>query len=139
MHSHQTLTPQLYYTTDHEWIDFQDNIAYTGICRFKLLGFNEIHSIAFAEPQGFKKRGEIIARIKYNEYQIEAHMPVDGRLVQLNDALNLGDLNVLLRDPENNGWIAIIEPSNPGNKKGLLLPTQYDSRTNTKFPRNKLK
>ena len=47
------------------------------VCSFKLLGFKEVQQITFIEPGSFKKNGEIIAKIKYNDYYIEAHMPAD--------------------------------------------------------------
>jgi len=42
MNTDKAAKRDLYYTNDHEWIDFQGTIAYTGICLFKLLGFKEI-------------------------------------------------------------------------------------------------
>jgi glycine cleavage system H lipoate-binding protein len=32
----------LYYTRDYEWIDFQESVAYIGICSFKLAGIKKI-------------------------------------------------------------------------------------------------
>ncbi|HEX7847999.1 MAG TPA: hypothetical protein VF476_19505, partial [Chitinophagaceae bacterium] len=60
----------IYFTTDHEWIDFRGSIAYTGICGFKLLGFKELHEVTFHEPGVFRKKGEVIASIRYNDYQV---------------------------------------------------------------------
>ena len=115
----------LYYTNDHEWIDFQGTVAYVGVCSFKLSGFKEIHQLTFREPSGFKKRGEIIATITYNDYQIEAHMPVDGKLVEINSTLLSGNQDILLQHPENSGWLALIIPAQPYERKYLLLPKQY--------------
>ncbi|HEY0731470.1 MAG TPA: hypothetical protein VGD33_03540 [Chitinophagaceae bacterium] len=127
--------PDLYYTKDHEWIDFQGTIAYTGVCSFKLLGFREIQQIIFYESTGFKKRGEVIATIKFNDYQVEAHMPVDGKLVQVNETLVTGNQNILLQYPENTGWIAKIIPSQPYERKDLLLPKQYQMNGKDKYAR----
>ncbi len=96
-----------------------------GICGFKLTGFREIHSITFHRPSGFVKQGEVVAAIMYNDYRIEAHMPVDGKIVQLNEALLTGDKNILVERPESIGWIAMIIPSQPYERKGLLLPKNY--------------
>ena len=123
----------LYYTSDHEWIDFQGTVAYTGVCHFKLLGFKEIQEIVFGESFGLKKKGDVIARIKYKDYQVEAHMPVDGKLVQVNEILISGDQNILLQHAENSGWIAMIIPSQPYERKELLLPKQYQMKGNSKF------
>ncbi|MGE5107103.1 MAG: hypothetical protein ACM3H8_06145 [Sphingobacteriales bacterium] len=123
----------LYYTKDHEWIDFQGSVAYTGVCGFKLIGFKEIQEINFYEPSGFKKKGEVIATVKYNDYQIEAHMPVDGNIVQVNDTLLSGNKNILLKQPESNGWIALIVPSQPHERKELQLPKQYQLNGKDKY------
>jgi glycine cleavage system H protein len=123
----------LYYTSDHEWIDFQDSVAYIGVCQFKLLGFKEVHQITFREDMGFNKKSDVIATIKYNDYQIEVHMPVDGKIVQVNENLVSGDQNILLLQPESAGWIAKIIPAQPYERKDLLLPQQYQMNGKSKY------
>lgn len=128
MQAGKTDNKDLYYTNDHEWIDFHGSVAYVGVCGFKLSGFKEIHQIHFNQPSGFKKKGDIIASVMYMDYQIEAHMPVDGLVIQINETLLSGDRNALLQNPENNGWIALIVPSLPCETNDLLLPTQYQKK-----------
>lgn len=123
----------LYYTKDHEWIDFQGTVAYTGVCYFKLLGFKGIHQIKFKEESGFKKKGEVIAIIKYSDYLVEAHMPVDGKVIQINERLLSGDQDLLLKQAESIGWIALIVPSQPYDRKDLLLPKQYQMNGEGKY------
>src|SRR5688572_28135518 len=102
-----------FYTTDHEWIDFHGTVAYTGVCSFKLIGFKEIHQLSFNAAPGFLKRGELIATIKYNDYQIEARMPVDGKIAQINEELSGSRLNRLLQNAETSAWLAQIIPAQP--------------------------
>lgn len=123
----------LYYTKDHEWVDFQGTVAYTGVCGFKLLGFKSIQQLTFTGSTGFKMKGEVIATITYNDFQIEAHMPVDGNLLNVNETLLTGDPNVLLQYPEGNGWIAKIIPAQPYERKELLLPMQYQMNGKDKY------
>ena len=125
MNTGKTSNKDLYYTKDHEWIDFHDTVAYTGVCHFKLLGFKEIHQIRFNEPSGFKKKGDVIATITYKDYQIEAHMPVDGKIIRVNESLLSGSRNGLIQQAENSGWLALIVPSQPTERNDLLLPNQY--------------
>jgi glycine cleavage system H protein len=125
MNAQQSTGRDLYYTKDHEWVDFKGTIAYTGVCSFKLLGFKEIQKITFTKSFGFKKQGEVIATIQYKDYRVEAHMPVDGKLQQLNETLIAGNNNMLLEYAESSGWIALIIPSQPYERKELLLPRQY--------------
>ena len=129
----KSINKDLYYTDDHEWIDFQGSIAYLGVCSFKLSGFKEIHRINFKEPSGFKKKGDTIATVIYNDYQIDAHMPVDGKIVEVNKTLLSGDQNTLLQYPEKSGWIALIVPTQPYERKDLLLPKQYQMNGKSKY------
>lgn len=121
----------LYYTTDHEWINFQGAIAYTGVCAFKLTGFRGIQQILFHLSSGFAKRGDVIATIVYNDYRIEAHMPVDGKIITVNQQLTSG--SHLLDHPESYGWLAQISPASPYNREGLLLPVQYQLNGKSKY------
>jgi glycine cleavage system H protein len=115
----------LYYTGDHDWIDFQGKVAYVGVCRFKLTGFREVQQLIVKEPLGFKAKGQIIATIRYNDYLVDARMPVDGKVVQLNDLLLAGDYSILLQQPEHNGWIALVIPAEPKEREQLLSPEEY--------------
>lgn len=132
MNTQESSSKDLYYTNDHEWVDFQGTIAYTGVCSFKLIGFKAIQQVLFNEPMGFKKRGDLIATIKYNDYIIEAHMPVDGKVLEMNTHLINGDDNVLLKYAES-AWIAKIAPSLPHERKDLLLPKQYQMNGKSKY------
>jgi glycine cleavage system H protein len=121
-----------FYTSDHEWIDFQGTVAYVGICDFKLTGFKEIHSLNFSSTPGFMKKGELIAIITYKDYGVEVHMPVDGKLVQVNEELSEGKMNTLLQNAESSGWLAKIIPAQPYERNGLLLPKQYQMNGKSK-------
>jgi glycine cleavage system H protein len=115
----------LYFTRYHEWIDFQGAVAYTGVGAFKLLGFKEVHEIVFGELSGFKNCGDLIATIRYKDYRVKACMPVDGKILKLNEVLFTGNQKILLQYPETSGWIALISPSRPYDRNGLLLPKEY--------------
>lgn len=117
----------LYYTKDHEWINFQESIAYIGVCSFKLKGIKQVEKIIFTEEIGFKKQGDRVAVIHYDDYRIPVGMPVDGKIINLNQWLVNGQLQVLLQDTENTSWIALIVPNQPYERKNLLPHAQYNS------------
>ena len=116
---------ELYYTKDHEWIDFQDSFAYVGVSNFKLIGFQEIQQIVIHKISGFMKKGQVIATIKYKEYQIVAHMPVDGTILKVNYILRFGNKNILKKYAETKGWIALIAPTNPEERIDLVKIKKY--------------
>lgn len=115
----------LYYTRDHEWIDFQGSVAYIGVCRFKLTGFKEIHNIEFREAPDIINAGEVIGTIRFDDYLINVHMPVAGKIISINDLLLTEEKDVLLQQPENNGWFALAVPCQLNDKTGLLSNEEY--------------
>lgn len=58
-----------------------------------------------------KRQGEVIVVIKYKDYQMEAHLPVDGKIKEVNETFISGNPNLLLQHAEKEGWVALIVPS----------------------------
>jgi len=118
----------LYYTHDHEWIDFQGPVAHVGVCAFKLTGIKQIRQVEFKQGRDLKKAGEILAIIHSGEYKIPIHMPVDGEILSYNEELSSDKQNILLEQPERSRWVAFIVPSVPHEQNGLLSPEQYQAK-----------
>lgn len=115
----------LYYTCDHEWVNFHGSLAYVGVCAFKLTGIKRIQRVVFESSKGPQKKGDLLATFFSEEYKIPVHMPVDGEVLGYNEDL-LGDRrDIVLQQPEKNGWVAFIFPSARHERNGLLLPEQY--------------
>ena len=121
----------VYYTWDYEWIDFRGSVAYVGICPFKLTGIKEIQKIEFSKESDSKKVGEVIASIFYDDYKIDVHMPVSGKILSINNALLTGNENIVLLEPESRGYIALIIPTYPLNRHGLIPSEKVSSLSKT--------
>jgi glycine cleavage system H protein len=121
----------LYYTNDYEWIDFQGAVAYIGICRFKLAGIKEIEKIEFSEENNSKKCGEVVASIFYEDYKIDVHMPVSGKIISINNSILSGNKYIVLLEPETSGYIALIGPSSPYDREGLIISEKYRMSSKT--------
>jgi len=115
----------VYYTHKHEWIDYQGSIAYIGVSAQKLKHIDDIQHIQILEATHNRQQGEIIAYIQSGEKNIPVHMPVSGRILSVNDRLLNGEEQILIDQPENNGWIALILPSTPLERMGLMQSAQY--------------
>jgi glycine cleavage system H protein len=123
----------LYFTNDHEWINYQGSVAQVGICHFKLKGIKDIQRISFGETGSNYNSGEVIASIFYDDYRIDVNMPVNGRLISINEHLINGDSSILLENAEGSGWIALVAPAQPYERKGLMLPIQYRNMSANKY------
>jgi glycine cleavage system H protein len=115
----------LYYTRDHEWIDFQGSVAYIGVCAVKLKGIRQVQKLDLAGSQGVIPRGQVIASICYDDYNIPVHMPVEGEILSFSELLSPENWNLLLEEPETRGWIALVVPTRSGEKIELMNPDQY--------------
>ena len=115
----------MYYTLDHEWIQWQGQVAYVGICTFKLTGIRQIQRVEFQGTEGIRKRGEVLAVLQYEVYDIPVHMPVDGEVLGFNEQLTGENRDGFLELPEQNKWVALIFPSIPTQGDDLLSPDQY--------------
>jgi glycine cleavage system H protein len=115
----------LYYTRDHEWIDFQGSIAYIGVCAFKLKGIRQVHKLDLAGSQGVIPCGQVIASICYDDYDIPVHMTVEGEILSFNELLSPENWHLLLEEPETRGWIALVVPSRSNETGDLMNPEQY--------------
>ena len=125
MNTGKNAKQELYYTNDHEWIDFQGSVAYVGICAFKLKGIRQVDQLIFAPNEGLIEQGAILATIGYDDYQVAVHMPVNGKVISINEALLAGDRELLLQHPEGNGWVALIVPGQLQERVGLVPAEQY--------------
>jgi glycine cleavage system H lipoate-binding protein len=63
-------------------------------------------------------------------------MPVDGKVIQINDHFLEGNYELLLHNPENLGWVALIIPFQPDERNGLLLPKEYSMHAKSKYAKS---
>lgn len=115
----------LYYTNRHDWIDFQGSVAYIGATMLKVIQASQIFKLEYVDNKGFARQGEVVARLECDGSTIPVHMPVDGKIISLNDMLLEGNAQLLIDQPENKGWLALIAPTKPYDRVGLLQPEQY--------------
>jgi glycine cleavage system H protein len=125
----------MYYTQDHEWIEFRGTCAYVGVSNFKLLGFKEIHEVIFNDPINFKKAGEVIAWLVYKDYKIEILMPVNGSILQINKIFLAKDLKSIKRHLDHTGWIFTLIPSNRYDREHLIPIIDYLSMIRSQYPK----
>ncbi len=116
----------MYYTSEHEWIEYCGHNALVGICKSKLSGANEIQSAAFCHVLSNLERGKVVATFYYGRSSFEVYMPVDGKVTDINKKL-LENPSLLLNDEGESTWILKISPNAPYKRDGLLQAHQHKS------------
>ncbi len=118
------LPHDLYYTVDHEWINFQGMLAFTGVAAIKLAGFDEVQFVVLQQLQGFRRQGEVLAALKCRGREVKVHMPVDGNIIAVNEEVLY--TNSLLNATDGSCWIAQLFPSKPYQRTGLISSFEYN-------------
>ena len=114
------------FTRDHEWVNLADDgTATVGITRYAA---DQLGDVVFVEvPQVGKAitKGEGFAVVESVKAASDVYAPVDGEVVEANDALSSAPETVNA-DPEGSGWFAKIRVENPDAVTELMTRDAYD-------------
>ncbi|NLZ71473.1 MAG: glycine cleavage system protein GcvH [Clostridiaceae bacterium] len=114
-----------YYVESHEWILFEDDIAYIGISDYAQ---EELGDIVYVESEGedeeFEK-GEIFGSVESVKMASDLYMPVDGIILEFNEKLT-DEPELINEDPYEN-WIIKIKATNLAQQNDLLDVKEYQA------------
>jgi len=116
--------PDLKYTKDHEWVRIDDKVAKIGITDHAQ---TELTEIVFVELPGAGKEvkaGEVIGNVESVKTVSEVFSPVSGVVKETNEKL-VDSPELLNKDPYGEGWVAVIEMSDPGEASSLMSADDY--------------
>ena len=118
----------MYYTKDHEWIDYLGVSALIGIHKNKLSGIRRALHADFCPIPSVLPQGAVIAEFHSERGSIQVHMPVNGSVIAINPKL-LNNPSLIVHEALHSMWIAKISPAAPYLSAGLLRPHQYELLT----------
>ena len=114
----------LKYTKDHEWIKIESNYALIGVTDFAQ---SELGDIVFVEVDSIDEnldQEEVFGTIEAVKTVSDLYMPVSGKVIEVNDALE-DDPELINTNPYDQGWIIKIEISNKEELDGLITYKEY--------------
>lgn len=114
----------LFYTKDHEWLRVDGDYAYIGITDFAQ---NELGDIVFLEIETLGetlKKEDIFGTIEAVKTVSDMFMPVGGKILEINPALEATP-DVVNKDPYKNGWMVKIKMTDPAEVGSLMSAEQY--------------
>jgi len=112
----------LKYTKDHEWVKLEGNIATVGITDFAQGELGDIVYVDISTVGQTVSHGDIFGTVEAVKTVSDLYMPVSGKVVEVNPALD-GSPEKVNEDPYGDGWMIKIEVSDPGTE--LLTADQY--------------
>lgn len=116
--------PDLKYTKDHEWVKVEDNLARIGITDHAQTELTEIVFVELPTAGKEVKVGEILGNVESVKTVSEVFSPVSGSVRDANGKL-VDSPELLNKDPYGQGWVAVVEMSDPSELSSLMSADEY--------------
>ena len=114
----------LRYSTDHEWARVEEGRVRIGITDYAQDALGDVVFVEVPEVGTKVERGASFSEVESTKSVSEIYAPVSGTIAEVN--AELADSPERLNDdPYGEGWICIIEPTDPAQLDGLLDAEGY--------------
>ena len=112
------------YTTDHEWIRLDGDVATVGISEHAQSALGDIVYVELPEIGREVEQGGEAAVVESVKAASDVYAPVSGQVVAVNEALD-GAPATINEDAEGKGWFFRLKPSSPAQLDALMTAEQY--------------
>lgn len=116
----------LKYTSEHEWIRVEGDVAYVGITDYAQ---SELGEIIFVEVETIGETltlGDVFGTVEAVKTVSDLYIPLDAEVLEYNE--NLEDAPELVNDdPYKEGWIVKIAMKDPTQLNALLSASDYEA------------
>lgn len=121
------VAPDRRYSEEHEWaLRESDGRIRIGISDFAQDALGDIVYVELPEVGESFALGDSICEVESTKSVSDVFAPVAGTIEEVNDAL-AEHPELVNTDPYGEGWIAIIDPSDPGEYGNLMDAASYET------------
>jgi len=115
----------LLYTSDHEWVSVEGNVATVGITDFAQSELGDIVFVEFPELNSTVEKGQSTGSIEAVKTVADLYMPLSGTVIAANENLDINP-EAVNDTPYDDGWMVKIEIANQDEISDLLTATAYN-------------
>ncbi len=113
----------LLYTKEHEWLKIEGDKAYLGITDYAQSALGSIVFIELPEADTEFAEGDNFAVIESVKAASDVYMPVDGKIIEVNEAIV--DDPALVNEDAYENWMVLFEIKDRSQLEGLLKAEDY--------------
>jgi glycine cleavage system H protein len=118
-------TPEnLRYSKEHEWVAVDGNHARVGITDYAQDALGDVVYVQLPELGAQVAAMASCAEVESTKSVSDIYAPLSGTIVEVNTALADAP-EALNQDPYGNGWIFVLEMSDPSEVEGLMDAAGY--------------
>jgi glycine cleavage system H protein len=114
----------LRFTTDHEWIRLEGDLAVIGITDYAQSQLGDVVYIELPEIGRRVEKGKEAAVVESVKAASEVYAPVTGEVAEVNDAIT-ADPTKVNADPMGEGWFVKLRLAPPKELDGLMDEAGY--------------
>lgn len=115
---------ELKYTSDHEWVRVEGDVATIGITEFAQSELGDIVFVEIETVGDTLNAHDVFGTVEAVKTVSDLYLPVSGDIIEKNADLDSNPQNVN-EDPYGNGWMIKVKMSNPSEVDGLLTAEAY--------------
>ena len=112
------------YTTEHEWVRVEDDIAVLGVTDFAQKELGEVVFVELPQVGHVYDAVDEIGTIESVKAVAEVFTPIAGEIVEVNEAL-ADDPELINEDPHVDGWLVKVRYSASSDLDGLMDAEAY--------------
>ena len=120
-----SIPAELKYTTDHEWVRIEGNIAVVGITDFAQGELGDIVFVDIDSVGDELNAGDVFGSVEAVKTVSDLYLPISGKVVEFNEELE-GEPELVNTDPYGRGWIIKLEIASGADQSELLSAEQYN-------------
>jgi len=120
----------LKYTEDHEWLRLEGEEAVAGITDFAQGELGDVVFIEIETEGEELSKGDIFGTVEAVKTVSDLFMPVSGKVIEVNEALN-DKPELVNKDPYGEGWMIKIKVKDPKEADNLLSAEAYNKMINS--------
>ena len=112
------------YTQDHEWARLEDGRVRVGITDYAQDALGDVVFVQLPERGAKVEAGATFSEVESTKSVSDIYAPIAGTVVEVNS--DLADAPQRINeDPYGEGWICVIDPSDPAALDALLDAESY--------------
>ncbi len=119
----------LKYTSEHEWIRLEGDVAYVGITDYAQEQLGDIVFVDIPTVGESLEAGDIFGTIEVVKTISDLFLPVTGEVLEQNEALE-GTPELVNKDPYGEGWLIKVKVADVADVAGLLDAEAYKAVIN---------
>jgi len=113
------------YSTDHEWISVQDDVATIGITDYAQHELGDVVFVDLPEVGDSFEANEPFGSVESVKAVSEIFCPVSGEVIEINPTLDANP-ELINESPHERAWMIRIRIANPDELKELMSADAYE-------------